>query len=63
MVSLNGVVIVSGPAIGAIVVGWVAERTGVQPPVMAAATLAIISLALLARRVAHNAAALESAER
>ena len=59
VVSLNGVVIVSGPAIGAIVVGWVAERTGVQWPVMVAAALALVILALLFRRVASNAAELE----
>ena len=63
VVSLNGVVIVSGPAVGAVVIGWVAERTGVQPPVIAATVLAIFCLALLARRVARNAAELESAGR
>jgi predicted MFS family arabinose efflux permease len=59
VVSLNGVVVVSGPAIGALLIGAVAERTGVQAPVMAAAALALACLALLAPRSAQTAAALE----
>ncbi len=59
VVSLNGVVVVSGPAIGALLIGAVAERTGVQAPVMAAAALALACLALLAPRSTQTAAALE----
>jgi predicted MFS family arabinose efflux permease len=59
VVSLNGVVVVSGPAIGALLIGAVAERTGVQPPVMAAAAIALVCLALLAPRSSQTAAALE----
>ncbi len=61
VVSLNGVVIVSGPAIGAILIGWIAEFIGVQIPVMAAAAIALVCLALLARRVAGNASVMEAA--
>jgi MFS family permease len=59
VVSLNGVIIVSMPAFGAMGIGWIAERTGVQMPVMVAAAIAIVCLALLARRTAQNAKALE----
>lgn len=59
VVSLSGVVMVSGPALGAIVIGLVAEKTGVQAPVMVAALMAMVVLALLARRSLLNAAALE----
>lgn len=59
VVSLNGVVVVSGPAIGALLIGAVAERTGVQVPVMAAAGIALVCLALLAPRSAQTAGALE----
>ncbi len=61
VVSLNGVVVVSGPAIGAILIGWVAERAGVQWPVMVAAAIAIICLVFLAPRAARNSKELESA--
>src|SRR5690606_35621817 len=56
VVSLSGVVMVSGPALGAIVIGLVAEKTGVQAPVMVAALMAMVVLALLARRSLLNAA-------
>ena len=59
VVSLNGVIIVSGPAIGALLIGAIAERTGVQAPVMAAAVIALACLALLAPKSAQTAAALE----
>lgn len=59
VVSLNGVIVVSGPAIGALLIGAIAERTGVQAPVMAAAALALVILAVLARSVAGKAAMME----
>jgi predicted MFS family arabinose efflux permease len=59
VVSLNGVIVVSGPAIGAMLIGAIAERTGVQAPVMAAAALALVILAVLARSVAGKAAMME----
>lgn len=62
VVSLNGVIIVSMPAFGAIVIGWAAEHFGVQKPVMIAAGLALVCLALLARRTAQNAKSLEAVE-
>lgn len=61
VVSLNGVIVVSGPAIGALIIGAIAELTGVQPPVMAAAALALALLAALARGVAAKASAMEQA--
>ncbi|MCC2095498.1 MAG: MFS transporter [Hyphomicrobiales bacterium] len=59
VVSLNGVIIVSMPAFGAMGIGWIAEFTGVQKPVMVSAVIALVCLALLARRTAQNARALE----
>lgn len=61
VVSLNGVIIVSGPAIGALLIGWVAERTGVQTPVMAAAAIALLCLLPLLPKAARNAPHLETA--
>lgn len=59
VVSLNGVVVVSGPALGALLIGWVAERTGVQAPVMVAAALALVVLAVLVPRSLRSAAEME----
>ena len=61
VVSLNGVIIVSGPAIGALLIGAVAERTGVQTPVMVAAALALAFLLLLLPRVQRQTVDLERA--
>lgn len=62
VVSLNGVIIVSMPAFGAIGIGLIAEYLGVRIPVMAAAVIALACLALLARRAARNARTLEAVE-
>lgn len=59
VVSLNGVIVVSGPALGSLLIGWVAEWTGVQAPVMVAAALALLILALLVRRSLESAAEME----
>lgn len=61
VVSLNGVIIVSGPAIGAMLIGVVAEYTGVQAPVMAAAALALTLLLVLLPRAKREARELETA--
>jgi MFS family permease len=60
VVSLSGVIMVSGPAVGAVIIGLVAEYTGVQRPVMAAAVLAMVALAVMARRSLASAADLET---
>lgn len=60
VVSLNGVIIVSGPAIGALLIGAVAERTGVQAPVMVASALALAFLIILLPRTKRHAAELET---
>ncbi len=60
VVSLSGVIIVSGPALGAMAIGWIAEYVGVQYPVMAAAAIALVFLILLAPKTARNAGALET---
>ncbi|MBM3607018.1 MAG: MFS transporter [Alphaproteobacteria bacterium] len=60
VISLNGVIFVSGPAIGALLIGFAAEKTGVQAPMIASALLALACLGLLARRSLQNVAALEA---
>lgn len=59
VVSLNGVIVVSMPAFGAIAIGWIAEFLGVQIPVMVSAAIAMIFLALMARGVFTNAQEME----
>lgn len=59
VVSLNGVIIVSMPAFGSLAIGWIAEYLGVQGPVMTAAAIALIFLALLGGKTWRNARAME----
>ena len=62
VVSLNGVIIVSMPAFGAMAIGWIADFIGVQTPIMTATGIAIVCLALLARRTARNATQMEATD-
>ena len=53
---------VGGPAIGAIVIGWVATKLGLQIPVAASAITALIILFAVARLVARNSSILEAVD-
>jgi MFS family permease len=59
VVSLNGVIIVSMPAFGAIAIGLIAEYVGVQIPVMTAAAIAVAFLVFLAGKTWRHARAME----
>lgn len=62
VVSLNGVINVGGPAIGAIVIGAVATKLGLQIPVAMSATAALIILFAVARLVSRNSSVLEAVD-
>lgn len=62
VVSLNGVINVGGPAMGAIVIGWVATKSGLQIPMAVSAIIALIILFTVARLVSRNASVLEAVD-
>ncbi|MSP67334.1 MAG: MFS transporter [Alphaproteobacteria bacterium] len=60
VLSLYGLIFRGGPAIGALVMGVVAEVTGLRWPLVAGALLLILALAMVARRRRGMIAALEA---
>ena len=62
VVSLNGIISVTGPAAGGLLIGWIAESLGLQIPVAAGAAIALLCLAVAARLVIRNTALLEATD-
>ena len=60
VLSFNGVINASGPALGAICIGWAATKLGLRLPVGASALLALVCLLAAARLVLRNASAMET---
>ncbi len=59
VISLNGVVVTGGPALGAIIIGTVSEKYGVQTPVMISALIGLAIWLIIARPNMRHAAELE----
>jgi len=62
VISFNGVLVTGGPALGAIIIGTVAERYGVQNPVMVSALLGLLIWLIMARPNIKRAAELEKVD-
>jgi len=62
VISFNGVLVTGGPALGAIIIGTVAEQYGVQNPVLVSALIGLAIWLIIARPNMNNAAALEKIE-
>jgi MFS family permease len=59
VISFSGVVGVSGPALGALLIGWAATRFGFRLPIGISAVLALAAFAFVARMVLRRASELE----
>jgi len=62
VISFNGVLVTGGPALGAIIIGTIAERFGVQNPVMVSALIGLAIWLVIARPNMKNVATLEKIE-
>ena len=62
VISFNGILVTGGPALGAIIIGTVAERYGVQNPVMVSALLGLVIWLIMVRPNMKQAARLEIAD-
>ena len=60
VLSLSGLIFRGGPAIGAFVMGFVAERIGLQIPVVVGAAFCIVLWAWVARNLTRTASVLET---
>lgn len=60
VLSLYGLIFRGGPAIGALAMGWAAERVGLQIPIGVGAVFCIVLWAWVSRGLAATAAVLES---
>ena len=59
VLSLYGVIFLGGPAVGALVMGWIASNTGLGPPVAGGAVLCLVVWLWAMRRVWRAAPGLE----
>jgi MFS family permease len=62
VMSLNGVLVTGGPALGAILIGTVAETYGVQTPVMVSALIGFVIWLVMVRPTAKITAELEKTD-
>ncbi|NQV56962.1 MAG: MFS transporter [Rhodospirillales bacterium] len=60
VISISGVVGVSGPAFGALVLGWAANQFGFRLPLAASGLIAFLAILLVARMVLKHAPILEA---
>ena len=60
VISFSGVVGVSGPAIGALIIGWAATRLGFRLPIGVSAIATLGAFALIARMILRRAPELEA---
>ena len=58
--SINAVISVGFPALGAIGIGWVANLTGVQIPLLGASLIGLVAWAILSKQVLEIAAEVEN---
>ena len=61
VIALSGVIVISGPAIGAVVVGWIGDQVGIQTPVLGSALIALLIWLLMSRTTNAAASQLEKA--
>ena len=62
VISFSGVVGVSGPALGALIIGWAATQLGFRLPIGVSAVVALAAFALIARMVLARAPELEASK-
>ena len=62
VISFSGVVGVSGPALGALAVGWAATRLGFRLPIGISAVIALAAFLGVARMILARAPELEAAK-
>ena len=62
VISFSGVVGVSGPALGALIIGWAATRLGFRLPTGISAVIALAAFVCAARMILGRAPELEAAK-